>query len=56
MLNGNRSRSYNIGMWNFRKGLVDKENLPIAKINDVKDFLKTNDLQVMCLIEATCTG
>ena len=56
MLNGNRGRSYNIRMWNFRKGLVDKENLPTAKINDVKDFLRTNDLQAMCLIEADLHG
>ena len=56
LLNGNRKRSYNIGMWNCRKGLVDKENLPTAKINDVNDFLRTNDLQVMCLIEADLHG
>ena len=56
MLNGNRNRSYNIGMWNCRKGLVDKESLPTAKINDVKDFLRMNNLQVMCLIEADLHG
>ena len=44
------------GMWNCRKGLVDRKNLPTAKINDVKDFLRTNDLQVMCLIEADLHG
>ena len=56
MLNGNRCRSYNVGMWNCRKGLVDKENLPTTKINDVKDFLTSNDLQVMCLVEADLHG
>ena len=56
MLNGNRNRSYDIGTWNCRKGLVDKENLPAAKINDVKDFLGTNDLQIMYLIEADLHG
>ena len=43
-------------MWNCRKGLVDKENLPTAKINDVKDFIRNNDLQVMCFIEADLHG
>ena len=43
-------------MWNCRKGLVDKENLPTTKINDVKDFLATNDLQVMCLVETDLHG
>ena len=56
ILNGNRGRSYNIGMWNCRKGLVDRENLPTTKINDVKDFLRSNDLQVMCLIESDLHG
>ena len=46
MLTGNKNRSYNIGMWNCRKGLTYKENLPTAKIVDVKDFLDTNDLQI----------
>jgi hypothetical protein len=49
MLNGNRNRCYNIGMWNCRKGLTNRENLPKAKIVDVKDFLMTNDLQLLCL-------
>ena len=40
MLNGNRNRSY------------DKENLPSVKINYVKDFLRTNYIQEICLIEA----
>ena len=56
MINGNRGRSYNIGMWNCRKGLVDRENLPTAKMKDVRDFLGSNDLQVMCLIEADLHG
>ena len=54
MLNGNENRSYNIGMWNCRKGLINKVNLPTTKIVDVKDFLSTNDLQILCLIEQTC--
>ena len=32
MLNGNKNRSYNIGMWNCRKGLINKENLPTTKL------------------------
>ena len=56
MLNGNRNRCYNIGMWNCRKGLTNRENLPTAKIVDVKDFLMTNDLQLLCLIEADLHG
>ena len=56
MLNGNRSRSYNIGMWNCRKGLTNSENLPTEKIVDVKEFLESNDLQLLCLIEADLHG
>ena len=56
MINGNRGRSYNIGMWNCRKCLVDRENLPTAKMKDVRDFLGSNDLQVLCLIEADLHG
>ena len=39
-----------------RKGLTNKENLPTAKIVDVKDFLSTNDLQILCLIESDVHG
>ena len=56
MLNGNKSRSYNIGMWNCRKGLTNSENLPTGKIVDVKEFLESNDLQLLCLIEADLHG
>ena len=56
MINGNRGRSYYIEMWNCRKGLVDRENLPTAKMKDVRDFLGSNDLQEMCLIEADLHG
>jgi hypothetical protein len=51
MLNGNKIRSYNIGMWNCRKGLANSENLPTEKIVDVKV-----DLQLLCLIEADLHG
>ena len=43
-------------MWNCRKGLINKENLPTTKIVDVKDFLSANDLQILCLIEADLHG
>jgi hypothetical protein len=56
MLNGNRSRSYNIGMWNCRKGLTKSENLPTEKIVVVKEFLESMDLQLLCLIEADLHG
>ena len=56
MLNGNKNRSYNIGMWNCRKDLINKENLPTTKIVDAKDFLSTNDLQILCPIEADLHG
>ena len=56
MLNGNKSRSYNIGMWNCRKGLTNSENLPTGKIVDLKEFLESNELQLLCLIEADLHG
>ena len=39
LLDANKNRSYNTGMWNCRKGLINKENLPTTKIVDVKVFL-----------------
>ena len=43
-------------MWNCRKGLTNSENLPTEKIVDVKEFLESNDLQLLCLIEADLHG
>ena len=39
MINGNHGCSYNIGMWNCRKGLVDGENQATYKMVEVSTTL-----------------
>jgi hypothetical protein len=43
-------------MWNCRKDLTNSENLPTEKIEDVKEFLGSNNLQLLFIIEADLHG
>ena len=47
MINGNRGCSYNIGMWNCRKGLVDGENKATYKMVEAKKFIKEDNLHLV---------
>ena len=47
MNNGNRKTGYNLGLWNCRRGLVDKNKEQSHKMVDVKNFLKKN----MCTLD-----
>ena len=56
MINGNRGCSYNIGMWNCRKGLVDGENQATYKMVEVKKFIEEHNLHLLCLVESGLHG
>ena len=56
MINGNRGCSYNIGMWNCRKGLVDGENQATYKMVEVKKFIEKHNLHLLCLVESGLHG
>ena len=52
MNNGNGKTGYNLGLWNCRRGLVDKNKEQSHKMVDVKNFLKKKKIHMLCLIEA----
>ena len=52
MVNGNKNRGYRIAMWNCRRGLVDKENLPTEKFTEVLNFIDSKRPHLFCLIES----
>ena len=56
VINGNCGCSYNIGMWNWRKGLVDVENQATYKMVEVKKFIKEHNLHLLCLVESGLHG
>ena len=56
ILTGNKGHSYNIGMWNCRRGLLNRENNASEKITDVKLLLQKHDLHLLCLVEADLHG
>ena len=56
ILTGNKGHSYNIGMWNCRRGLLSRENIASEKITDVKLLLQQHDLHLLCLVEADLHG
>ena len=56
MITGNKGHSYNICMWNCRRGLLTKENKASEKITDVKLLLQEHDLHLLCLVEADLHG
>ena len=43
--------SYNIGMWNCRKGLVDGANQATYKLVEVKKFIGEHKLNLLYLVE-----
>ena len=56
MINGNRNRGYNLGVWNCRRGLLDSNMEASHKITEVKAFLKKKNLHMLCLIESDLHG
>ena len=52
IINGNRNRGYNLGIWNCRKGLINGDGEASSKISEVKSFLEKKNLHMLCLIEA----
>ena len=52
MINGNKHKGYNLGMWNCRRGLTDGNCEPSYKMSEVKAFLQNKKLHMLCIIEA----
>ena len=56
IVNGNGRQGYNLGMWNCRRGLVTGNREASTKIVEVKNFIHTKNLHMLCLIEADLHG
>ena len=56
MVNGNGRSSYNIALWNCRKGLLDADNNASEKMTEVKNFLSDQKLHLLCLVESELHG
>ena len=56
MVNGNGRSSYNIALWNCRKGLLDTDNNASEKMTEVKNFLSDQKLHLLCLVESELHG
>ena len=52
MIDGNKTRGYNIGMWNCRRGLLTGSGVASSKLDEIKLFISKNRLHVLCVIEA----
>ena len=56
MTNGNGRSSYNIALWNCRKGLLDAENRASEKMTEVMKFMDEQKLHILCLVESEFHG
>ena len=56
MTNGNGRSSYNIALWNCRKGLLDAENRASEKMTEVMKFMEEQKLHILCLVESEFHG
>ena len=56
MVNENGRSSYNIALWNCRKGLLDADNNASEKMTEVKNFLSDQKLHLLCLVESKLHG
>ena len=52
IINGNGRKGYNIGLWNCRRGLIDREKCASIKMVEVKQFLERKNLHILCLVES----
>ena len=55
MVNGNRRLGYHLGIWNCRKGLI-KDKEVSTKMVDVKNFIYSKKLHMLCLVESDLHG
>ena len=52
MVNGNKGRGYNLGLWNCRKGLINGKGEASTKVDEIKQFVYKRNLHMLCVIEA----
>ena len=56
MTNGNGFNKYRIATWNCRKGLIDGNKLPTAKVTEIKHFLYEMNIHLLCVTEVDIHG
>ena len=52
MINGNRRLGYNLSMWNCRRGLITGDKEASSKMVDIKNFILSKKLHMLCLVES----
>ena len=56
MINRNRGKGYNLGLWNCRRGLIGKDKIASTKMVEVKQFLQKKNHHMLCLVESDLHG
>ena len=56
MIHGNIRKGYKIGMWNWRRGLIEGDKNPSITMTEVKHFLQNKKLHILCLVESDLHG
>ena len=49
--NGNRTKGYNLGVWNCRRGLVTGNGEASTKLDEIKLYLTKKNLHMLCVVE-----
>ena len=52
IVNGNKIKGYNLGVWNCRKGLIGGNGEASPKLEEIRQFLTKKKLHMLCVIEA----
>ena len=52
IVDGNKTRGYNLGMWNCRRGLIAGNGVATSKLDEIKLFIAKRKLHMLCVIEA----
>ena len=50
--NGNGRKGYNIGLWNCRRGLLNSDKTSTTKMVEVRQFIESKNLHLLCLVES----
>ena len=52
IMNGNGRKGYNIGLWNCRRGLLNNDKTSTTKMVEVRQFIESKNLHLLCLVES----
>ena len=50
--NGNGRKGYNIRLWNCRRGLLNSDKTSTTKMVEVRQFIESKNLHLLCLVES----